>query len=146
MSELLSDDDSPGMYPIAVADTVTTAEPGLAFFNYGPGLGTVASMLLRPQPGGTASRAKRKHKFADRPRRVLYAGNARELAVSTAGRLVEDTSALADWETAAEESGVGMYRDPKGRRVYCSLEGFAHQWVSPSICDVAFTVEDVEGE
>jgi hypothetical protein len=121
-----------------------TAEPGLSFFNYGPQFATVASMLARPQPGGTAGREKAYHRFAGRPRRVLFSSESTSLAVAAGGRLVEDTSTLTDWETAAIEAGVGCYRDPKGRRIFGGLEGFTHQWISPTVVDVTFTVEEAD--
>jgi len=123
-----------------------TAEPGRTFYNYGPGYGTVAVMHARPQPGGSANRAKAYHKFAGRKKRVLFGGTATELAITAAGRLFADgtTSTLTDWEQAAQESNVGCYRDPKGRHIFGGLEGFAHAWVGPEIVDVSYTIEETD--
>ncbi|XBH21616.1 fibronectin type III domain-containing protein [Jonesiaceae bacterium BS-20] len=122
---------------------VTVSEPGWIYVNYGPAFANFVRVYGSPSLGGGISRPKTKRKYAGRKRATAFLGEGAERDIKVSAVLTPEAPSLFEWEQAVEEATDICYRDPKGRRIFGTFDGFSHQWQrARGICQISFTVDE----
>jgi hypothetical protein len=113
----------------------------------GPAFDQLAVVACEIVTSSTAGRRKALYHFAGRPKPVEFSGQATDLVVDVKGTVVGDPTTVTDMETMAITTGIVLWRDPSGRRIYGSLspvQNSQKSMSSPEVWDVGFTVTEVD--
>lgn len=107
------------------ADVVVTfSAPGKVYINAGPSLSLVAVLEYEQDISTGYRRDVVAEQYAGRTKPVLYEGMAEQRVVDVGG-LFTDRARRATLEAVLEATGVHLYRDCFGRRMFCAfLEGY----------------------
>lgn len=106
---------------ISPEETEVTDEGLWCFLSAGPGFAQIVRMRKKPSFKASVARERQLYHFAGREDPVQLEGEASTLAVQVSGILRDDSSTPEEFEAIAKVSGVVLWREPTGRRVYCSL-------------------------
>lgn len=125
---------------------VVATETRRGWLSSGPGdaWSTQLAITTAPRLSGDRSRAKTLHRFAGRKRPVEFAGEQLAESVQVAGVITSDDDTLTAWEALGETSGVVLWRDPTGRRIFGSVGGMSHSQNHPELTSISFTVTAVD--
>lgn len=112
-----------------------TAEPYWHYINFGPDFGTLLKFWANPEVTASVSREKQLYHFANATGKAYPV----ELASESVTRRVEISAEISEasiygealasstteeFEDFGQVSGVVVYRDPLGRRMFSSVDGF----------------------
>ena len=95
---------------------------GWVWLNAGPSFSSVARVNGAPKISFKYGREKVLHTFAGRRQPVEFAGETRYRSIELEANLRNDEhSRASDFEALTDLGGIVAYRDPSGRRIFCSM-------------------------
>lgn len=108
-------------------DTAGYNEEDWVWLNAGPNFSQVARANGAPRVGIKYGREKVLHTFAGRRSPVEFAGDTRYRSIDLEINLKNaDYSRAEDFEKLTDLGGIVAYRDPYGRRIFCSMGDVAY--------------------
>lgn len=129
---------------VSAEEVAVTAEPQWSFLSAGPGFEQVVRMKATPRFKAKAARVRALHRFAGRVKPVQLEGEAESLAIGVEGTLRDSSSTAEEYEAIAVTSGVVLWREPTGRRVFASLTQVGTERSNHRRADVAFDLTEVD--
>lgn len=137
---------------VGFGSTHTTGSASWVFVNGGPGFATVARLKGNPAVVMSVGRPKVLHTFAGRSKPLEFIGKARRRVFKLDGDVAafsereEDLGGWAPFEDIADLPAPLCYRDPIGRRVFCSIgeDVTVKHEASTSLAAVSCTLTEVD--
>ena len=149
--------------PIVTVEGENLCEHGVdngewVFVSYGLDFSTVLRFHGNPEIGSTTGRTRVAQHFLGRPDPVALLGGNTTTTVKAAGALhyaeccyeldpagdCHHDSPVADWEAAGTDSGVVLYRDYTGRRIFGLLSEVECSFAYVNYGTVSFTVTEID--
>ncbi len=129
---------------MSAEEVAETSEGSWSFLSAGPGFADIVRMRAVPSFKASARRAKALYHFAGRPKPVELAGEATSLVLSVSGELRGTSSTADEFEALAYTTGLVLWREPTGRRVFCSISQVQTTRTTHLFADVSFTLTEAD--
>lgn len=129
---------------IGQAVDAVLAEPGWIYINFGSNLSEVVKFYGNAKVSSSTSRAKELIHFAGRKKKVAFYALALTETTNISGRLTPDSSDLFSMKHAFREATDVCLRTPTGLRQFGALGSLDDTWLSPTLTDIRFTLEEVD--
>ena len=127
--------------------TVPTPNSGDWFWiNYGPGWGSRARARYSPKTTSKVTRDATLHYFAGRTKPVSFSSDkfSRQVSVSCVVEEADTLGNRAAWEGVATSGEPLCYRDPLGRRLFCSIDAASFSDETDDTSSLSFSLDEVD--
>jgi hypothetical protein len=129
------------------AACVEVHEQDNGYLTGGPAFDQLTVLACEIVTAVNIGRRKALYHFAGRPKPVEFSGQATDLVVDVKGTIAAAPTTIADIEAFALTTGIVLWRDPTGRRIYGSLSPVSATQVSmsfPDIWTMSFQITEVD--